>query len=130
MMRSRYCSSAGRNAATLRTHAPARFWALAAWFAVALCALGCSKKAESSDAPGATSASKPVKLGFVTNNAAEFWKIAAAGVKKYESESGVQVDVKMPPNGTTAEQNQILENLASQGYDAIAVSAIAPSDQV
>ena len=27
-------------------------------------------------------------------------------------------------------QNSLLENLSSQGYDAIAVSAIAPSDQV
>ena len=36
----------------------------------------------------------------------------------------------MPPNGTTEEQNQILENLASQGYHALAVSAIAPADQV
>ena len=36
----------------------------------------------------------------------------------------------MPPNGTTEEQNQILENLASQGYDGIAVSVIAPNDQV
>ena len=73
---------------------------------------------------------KMVKLAFVTNNASEFWKIAAAGVHKYEKESKVQVDIKMPPNGTTDEQNQILENLASQGYDAIAVSAIAPADQV
>jgi len=73
---------------------------------------------------------KVVKLAFVTNNASEFWKIAAAGVHKYEQEGKVQVDVKMPPNGTTEEQNQILENLTSQGYDAIAVSAIAPNDQV
>jgi ribose transport system substrate-binding protein len=80
--------------------------------------------------PAEPSAPKIVKLAFVTNNASEFWKIAQAGVRKYEQESKVQVDVKMPPNGTTAEQNQILENLASQGYDAIAVSAIAPSDQV
>ena len=36
----------------------------------------------------------------------------------------------MPPNGKTEEQNQILENLVSQGYDAIAVSVIAPKDQV
>lgn len=76
------------------------------------------------------SAPKVVKLAFVTNNAAEFWKVAAAGIRKYERESKVQVDIKMPPNGTTGEQNEILENLASQGYDAIAVSAIAPSDQV
>src|SRR4051812_16923659 len=70
------------------------------------------------------------KLAFVTNNASEFWKIAAAGVHKYEKESGVQVDIKMPPNGKVEEQNQILENLVSQGYNGIAVSAIAPNDQV
>jgi ribose transport system substrate-binding protein len=100
-------------------------------------ALGCSKKeADSTGAqPGASAqptgdAAKVVKLAFVTNNASEFWKIAAAGVHKYEKESKVQVDIKMPANGTTEEQNQILENLASQGYDGIAVSAIAPNDQV
>ena len=71
-----------------------------------------------------------LKLAFVTNNASEFWKIAAAGVHKYEKESGVQVDIKMPPNGKTEEQNGILENLASQGYNGIAVSSIAPNDQV
>ena len=79
---------------------------------------------------GGTGSPPVVKLAFVTNNASEFWKIAAAGVRKYEAEGQVQVDVKMPPNGTPEEQNQILENLASQGYDAIAVSAVAPNDQV
>jgi len=73
---------------------------------------------------------KIVKLAFVTNNASDFWKIAAAGVHKYEQEAKVQVDIKMPPTGKTEEQNQILENLSSQGYDGIAVSAIAPNDQV
>jgi ribose transport system substrate-binding protein len=73
---------------------------------------------------------KVLKLAFVTNNTSEFWKIAANGVRKYEAEGKVQVDIKMPPNGKTEEQNQILENLVSQGYDAIAVSVIAPKDQV
>ncbi len=74
-------------------------------------------------------AAKPVKLAFVTNNSSEFWKIAEAGVRQYEQEGKVQVDVKLPTNGTPEEQNQILENLASQGYDAIAVSVVAPADQ-
>jgi ribose transport system substrate-binding protein len=73
---------------------------------------------------------KVLKLAFVTNNASEFWKIASNGVHKYEREAGVQVDVKMPQNGKTEEQNQILENLVAQGYDAIAVSVVAPKDQV
>lgn len=71
-----------------------------------------------------------LKLAFVTNNTSEFWKIAAAGVHKYEKEANVQVDIKMPPNGKTEEQNSILENLVSQGYNGIAVSVIAPADQV
>ena len=79
---------------------------------------------------GARNEPKVVKLAFVTNNTSEFWKIAGNGVHKYEQEGKVQVDIKMPPNGKTEEQNQILENLVSQGYDAIAVSVIAPKDQV
>lgn len=91
---------------------------------------GCSKSSNGANQGPDRDDSKIVKLAFVTNNTAEFWRIAAAGIRKYEKESKVQVDVKMPSNGTTEEQNQILENLASQGYDAIAVSAIAPADQV
>jgi len=75
------------------------------------------------------SSTKPVKLAFVTNNTSSFWQLASAGVHKYEQEGKVQVDIKLPPNGTLDEQNQILQNLVSQGYDAIAVSAIAPKDQ-
>src|SRR5688500_9778443 len=73
---------------------------------------------------------KIVKLGFVTNNPSQFWKIAEAGLKKYEKEAKIQVDMKMPPNGTPEDQNQILQNLANQGYDALAVSVIAPKDQL
>jgi ribose transport system substrate-binding protein len=72
---------------------------------------------------------KIIKLAFLTNNASEFWKIAQAGVRQYERESKVQVDVVLP-DGTVADQNKKLEELASQNYDAIAVSVIAPSDQI
>lgn len=110
-------------------------WSLAT---LALSLLGCSKSEAPSGAaatgsgaePAAAAAPKVLKLAFVSNSPGEFWKIAAAGVRAYEKEGKVQVDVKMPPNGTADEQNQILENLASQGYDAIAVSAVAPNDQV
>jgi ribose transport system substrate-binding protein len=75
-------------------------------------------------------AKKVLKLAFVTNSASDFWKIAAAGIHKYEKEHGVQIDMKMPPSGTPEEQNQILENLVSQGYDGIALSVNAPNDQI
>jgi ribose transport system substrate-binding protein len=99
--------------------------AILAMTLLALAGVGCDRGTS-----GGGGSAKIVKLAFVTNNASEFWKIAAAGVHKYENEAKVQVDIKMPPNGTTEEQNQILENLASQGYDAIAVSSTAPNDQV
>jgi len=94
--------------------------------AVALAA-GCQGQGQGG---GGAESAKVVKLAFVTNNTSEFWKIAGNGIRKYELEGKVQVDIKMPPNGKTEEQNQILENLVSQGYDAIAVSVIAPKDQV
>lgn len=101
--------------------------------ALPLLLLGCnnnksSAAAASSGAPAAEA--KIVKLAFVTNNPSQFWKIAEAGLRKYEKEAKIQVDMKMPPNGTPEDQNQILQNLASQGYDAIAVSVIAPKDQL
>jgi ribose transport system substrate-binding protein len=91
---------------------------------------GCGSGQEAARSPAAEKAAAGLKLAFVTNNTSEFWRIAANGVHKYEAEGGVQVDIKMPPTGKTEEQNQILENLVSQGYDAIAVSVIAPKDQV
>src|SRR5438128_12563063 len=95
-------------------------------FVAALALAGGCDKDKSSTAQN----TKTLKLAFVTNNASEFWKIAAAGVHKYEKEAGVQVDIKMPPNGKTEEQNGYLENLVSQGYNGIAVSVIAPNDQI
>jgi len=97
--------------------------------------IGCNNAKKDSAAAASSGAStgaegKVVKLAFVTNNASQFWKIAEAGLRKYEKEAKVQVDMKMPPNGTPEDQNQILQNLTSQGYDAIAVSVIAPKDQL
>jgi len=70
-----------------------------------------------------------VKLAFVTNNASDFWKLAANGVHKYEAEASVKVDIKMPANGKVEEQNAIIDDLLKQGYDAIAVSVVAPKAQ-
>lgn len=88
-------------------------------------ALGCGQ----SDAPTGDSAnggnqSQPLKLAFVTNNTSAFWNIALAGVKKAEKELGVQVNFKMPPNGTVEEQTQYLEDFIAQHYDAVAISPI------
>src|ERR1700735_2264 len=98
-------------------------------FALALgLGVGCHRSASPAGASG--DEAKPLKLAFVTNNTSEFWKIAGAGIHKYEREAKVQVDLKLPASGTAENQNQILQDLASQGYAGIAVSTIAPNDQV
>jgi ribose transport system substrate-binding protein len=101
---------------------------LALALCVAVAVVGCNR--ESGSGKASTSSKTEKKFAFVTNNVSEFWKQAAAGVHKYEKEAGVTVDVKMPTTGKVEEQNQILENLVVQGYDGIAVSVIAPDDQV
>jgi ribose transport system substrate-binding protein len=102
---------------------------LALWLSLGLGAgAGCHRSP--STGGGGAPETKPLKLAFVTNNTSEFWKIAGAGIHKYEREAKVQVDLKLPASGTAEDQNQILQDLASQGYDGIAVSTIAPNDQV
>lgn len=86
---------------------------------------GCNRESSTS-----TGTKTEKRFAFVTNNVSEFWKQAAAGVHKYNKEAGVNVEVKSPVNGKVEEQNQILEDLIAQGYDGIAVSVIAPDDQV
>jgi ribose transport system substrate-binding protein len=99
-----------------------------------LAVIGCLAMAggchRSSSGGGGGAEPKLVKLAFVTNNTSEFWKIAGAGIHKFEKEAKVQVDLKYPSTGTADSQNQILQDLAAQGYDGVAVSVIAPDDQV
>jgi ribose transport system substrate-binding protein len=104
---------------------PNRFAFLAVIVGLAV-GTGCHKSSGGGSAPEG----KLVKLAFVSNNTSEFWKIAGAGIHKYEKEGKVQVDLKYPTSGTAESQNQILQDLAAQGYDAVAVSVIAPNDQV
>ena len=72
----------------------------------------------------------PVRLAFVTNNPSIFWRHSEAGLRAYEVEAHVQVDMKMPQNGTIEDQNRILQDLGRKGYDAVAVSVISPIDQL
>jgi ribose transport system substrate-binding protein len=99
-------------------------------FSLGLAASLSCNKTPSSSGGSAAPEQKLVKLAFITNNTSEFWKIAGAGIHKYEKEAKVQVDLKLPANGTADTQDQILQDLAAQNYDALAVSAIAPNDQV
>ena len=72
----------------------------------------------------------PIKLAFVSNNVANYWNFAHAGVRAFEKKTGIQVTFREPAKGTVAEQNQIIEDLVTEGYNGIAISVIAPNDQI
>ncbi|MCB9887443.1 MAG: substrate-binding domain-containing protein [Planctomycetes bacterium] len=78
------------------------------------------------DAKGAAAA-RP-KVAFVSNCVAEFWAIAQRGAEAAAKEQGVEVLVKMPPTGTAAEQQSILEDLLAKGVRGIAVSPKDPAN--
>jgi ribose transport system substrate-binding protein len=78
---------------------------------------------------GCHRSAKGKKYAFVTNNASDFWKKAQAGVNKFHDETGIRVDFKQPSSASVTEQNTILDDLLTQGFDGIAVSVISPDDQ-
>lgn len=73
---------------------------------------------------------KKLKLAFVTNNASSFWTIARAGTAEALKElPNVEVEFKIPSDGTAAQQRQILDDLLAKGIDGIAVSPVDPKNQ-
>ncbi|HEV8431364.1 MAG TPA: sugar-binding protein [Pyrinomonadaceae bacterium] len=70
------------------------------------------------------------KLAFVTNNASEFWTIARKGTEKAASEiPSIQVDFRIPADGTAAEQQRIIDDLLANGVQGIAISPVDPKNQ-
>lgn len=69
------------------------------------------------------------KVGFVSNNAHEFWTIAEAGTKQAGEEFQVEVVFRRPPNGTASEQKEIIEDLMTRGVQGIAISVNDPTNQ-
>jgi ribose transport system substrate-binding protein len=70
------------------------------------------------------------KLAFVTNNASEFWTIARKGTEKAAAEiPTIQVDFRIPADGTAAEQQRIIDDLLANGVQGIAISPVDPKNQ-
>jgi ribose transport system substrate-binding protein len=77
-----------------------------------------------------TAAGTKHKLAFVTNNASEFWTIARKGTEKAAKEiPDIEVDFKIPPGGTAAEQQSIIDDLLANGVKGIAISPVDPTNQ-
>jgi ribose transport system substrate-binding protein len=77
-----------------------------------------------------SSGSKKRKVAFVTNNASEFWTIARKGTEKAMAEiPGVEVEFRIPGEGTAAEQQRIVDDLLAKGIEGFAISPVDPANQ-
>jgi ribose transport system substrate-binding protein len=103
--------------------------------AVVLLGCGVSEQAGTATGSGAKpsapppSATRPIKVAFVTNNASDFWQIAQAGTQKAAKELGCDVLFRIPPTGTAQEQQQIVQDLITLGVSGIAISPKDPGNQ-
>ena len=74
--------------------------------------------------------SNKFKLAFVTNNASDFWTIARKGCEQADAElSNVEVEFRIPSDGTAAEQRRIIDDLMAKGVSGIAISPVDPTNQ-
>ena len=70
------------------------------------------------------------KLAFVTNNASEFWIIARKGTEKAAKEiPNIEVEFRIPSDGTAAEQQRVVDDLLAKGIQGIAISPVDPANQ-
>src|SRR4030095_14066605 len=77
-----------------------------------------------------TQQSSTKKLAFVTNNAADFWTIARKGCEQADSElNNVDVEFRIPSDGTAAEQRRIVDDLLAKGVSGWAISPVDPVNQ-
>jgi len=90
---------------------------------------GCQPAPSGTNAPGAAAGTKH-KLAFVTNNPSDFWVLARKGTEKAAREiPNIEVDFKIPADGTAAEQQRIVDDLLARGVHGIAISPVDPKNQ-
>ena len=79
--------------------------------------------------PGAGSGGKH-RLAFVTNNASDFWVIARKGTEKAATDiPNIEVEFRIPADGTAAEQQRVVDDLLATGIHGIAISPVDPANQ-
>jgi len=75
-------------------------------------------------------ADRRVMVAFVTNQIADFWRIAEVGANDAGKEFNVDVRVVMPPEATAVVQKQKVEDLLTTGVEGVAISPLDADNQV
>ena len=89
---------------------------------------GCQPATTNRNASG--DAATKHKLAFVTNNASDFWVIARKGTEKAAKEiPNIEVEFRIPADGTAAEQQRVVDDLLAKGIHGIAISPVDPANQ-
>jgi len=89
--------------------------------------LGNSGTVTSETAPAEESG---ITVAFVTNQIADFWKIAESGCMDAQKDFDVTVEVRMPAQATAVEQKRIVEDLITADVAAIAISPLDADNQI
>src|SRR5215203_1916965 len=98
-------------------------------FLLALLLAACQPSPSGVNNGGAAAGTKH-KLAFVTNNASDFWIIARKGTEKAAAEiPGIEVEFRIPADGTAAEQQRVIDDLLAKGIHGIAISPVDPANQ-
>ena len=70
------------------------------------------------------------RLAFVTNNASDFWTIARKGTEKAAKDiPNIEVEFRIPSDGTAAEQQRVIDDLLAKNFQGIAISPVDPANQ-
>ena len=90
---------------------------------------GCQPAPSGTNTAGGGAGTKH-KLAFVTNNASDFWTIARKGTEKAAKEiPNIEVEFRIPSDGTAAEQQRVIDDLLAKGIHGIAISPVDPANQ-
>jgi ribose transport system substrate-binding protein len=77
-----------------------------------------------------SSGARRKKVAFVTNNTSDFWTIARRGCEKADQEiDDIEVEFRIPSDGTAAEQKRIFDDLLAKDVAGIAISPVDPANQ-
>jgi ribose transport system substrate-binding protein len=90
----------------------------------------CQPAPAGTNTAGSGGAGTKHKLAFVTNNASDFWTIARKGTEKAAKDiPNIEVEFRIPSDGTAAEQQRVIDDLLAKGIHGIAISPVDPKNQ-
>ena len=90
----------------------------------------CQPSSSGTNSASTTGAGTRHKLAFVTNNASDFWTIARKGTEKAAKDiPNIDVEFRIPSDGTAAEQQRVIDDLLAKGIQGIAISPVDPKNQ-